>query len=129
MSCEPKFFSCNDGKNIVQLIAGDNPEHLKCFSETMTELTANTSEGASEKHLPVVERNYNEVTVKVGSVFHPMSEEHSINWVYLQTQKGGQIVYLSPQDEPVAQFCVANGDEPLAAYAWCNLHGFWKTEI
>ncbi len=69
------------------------------------------------------------ITVKVGSVAHPMSDEHSIDWIFLETKKGGQFVKLSPQEEPVAHFVLAEQDEACAAYAYCNLHGFWKTEL
>ena len=93
------------------------------------ELVPNTSEGASEKHLPVIEVNGQHVTVKVGSVFHPMTEEHSIAWVYLFTKAGCcQRIYLDGLCDPVAEFVLNENDEPAAAYAYCNLHGFWKTE-
>lgn len=92
-------------------------------------MTPNTSDGAQEKHLPVVKQDGSTVTVEVGSVFHPMSDEHSIELVYLQTEKGGQRMNLCPENEPAAVFHVAEGDRPIAAYAYCNLHGFWKTAI
>ena len=71
----------------------------------------------------------NKIIVNVGSVLHPMTEEHSINWIFLETKNGGQLVRLSPSCEPVAEFILADGDEAVAAYAYCNLHGFWKTEL
>ena len=58
-----------------------------------------------------------------------MTEEHSIGWIFLETQKGGQFVKLSPSSEPVGEFVLSQGDTALAAYAYCNLHGFWKTKI
>lgn len=92
-------------------------------------LDSSASEGAGEKHLPVVTCSGKNITVKVGSVAHPMSDEHSIDWIFLETKKGGQFVKLSPQEEPAAHFVLAEQDEACAAYAYCNLHGFWKTEI
>ncbi len=92
-------------------------------------LDSTASEGAGEKHLPVVTCSGKNITVKVGSVAHPMSDEHSIDWIFLETKKGGQFVKLSPQEEPTAHFVLAEQDEACAAYAYCNLHGFWKTEI
>lgn len=93
-------------------------------------LTPNTSEGAAEKHLPVVEIDGRHVTVKVGSIFHPMTEEHSIGWVCLVTKAGCTMrICLAPDCEPVAHFTLEDGDSVKAAYAYCNLHGFWKTEI
>lgn len=125
---EPKFYACGSCHVVIEEICGDKGD-FSCCDTQLKELTANTSEGAHEKHLPVVEQDGNRVTVKVGSIFHPMSQEHSIEWVYLQTEKGCQRVNLSATDEPVAVFLLAEGDRPVAAYAYCNLHGFWKTEI
>lgn len=129
MSCKPMFLISDHCENIVEVISCKCDEKFECCGEVLKELVPNTSDGATEKHLPVVERQGNEVTVKVGSIYHPMSEEHSIAWVYLETKKGGQRINLCPTDQPVAEFVVAKGDEPIAAYAYCNLHGFWKTEI
>lgn len=125
---EPQFFACAQCGTIIEEISG-NQEEYSCGGISLKKLTPNTSEGAQEKHLPVVEQNGRLLTVKVGSVYHPMTSEHSIEWVCLQTRKGSQRVYLSPDCEPVAQFALAEGDEAVAAYAYCNLHGFWKSEI
>lgn len=125
---EPIFFACDNCHVIIEEIAGTK-EGFSCCGTPMKQLTPNTSEGAHEKHLPVVEQDGNTITVKVGSVFHPMSEEHSIEWIYLETEKGGQRIHLDPNGEPVAVFTVNDGDRALAAYAYCNLHGFWKVEI
>lgn len=125
---EPIFFACDNCHVIIEEIAGTQ-EGFSCCGTPMKKLAPNTSEGAHEKHLPVVEQNGNTITVKVGSIFHPMSEEHSIEWIYLQTAKGGQRIHLDPDGEPVAVFTVNDGDRALAAYAYCNLHGFWKAAI
>lgn len=95
----------------------------------LEELTAGTTDGAAEKHLPVIEVDGSRVSVKVGSVFHPMTAEHSIDWIYLQTCCGGHLRRLKADGEPVAVFTLAPEETPKAAYAYCNLHGFWKTEI
>lgn len=125
--CEHKFLKSGDCGAVVQVLC-DKGQPISCCGEEMQQLVPNSSEGAGEKHLPVVERSGKTVTVKVGSVFHPMSEEHSIEWVYLQTEKGGQLRCLSSKEEPVAVFALAD-DEPVAAYAYCNLHGLWKTAM
>ncbi|WP_066716385.1 desulfoferrodoxin family protein [Clostridium sp. Marseille-P299] len=127
-SNKPKFYSCEKCHVVIEEISG-NRQNYSCDDTKLTELSANTSEGAQEKHLPVVEKDGNQVTVKVGSVSHPMSEEHSIEWVYLETEKGCQRVNLKANDEPVAIFLIPEGDRPISAYAYCNLHGFWKTDI
>ena len=128
MGC-PVFFECKDKKGILGMIQGSKEELKKCLGEHFAELDASKAEGAGEKHLPHVERNGNLVTVSVGSVAHPMTEEHSINWIYLETEQGSQLKKLSPDKEPRAEFALAPEDKPVAAYAYCNLHGFWRTEI
>ena len=76
----------------------------------------------------MVEVKDNTVTVTIGSVEHPMTEEHHIVWVYLQTDRGGQRKCLEIGKAPVVTFALAD-EKPVAAYAYCNLHGLWKTEI
>lgn len=125
---KPKFYACEKCSTVIEEICGNKQEYSCCGIE-LKELVPNTSDGAQEKHLPVVEQNGRSVTVKVGSVFHPMSEEHSIEWIYLETEKGCQRVHLCADGEPEAAFELAEGDSPVAAYAYCNLHGFWKTDI
>lgn len=90
------------------------------------ELTANTTDAAQEKHVPVVTVNGKEVEVYVGSVTHPMVEEHFITGIYIETKMGGQYRRLAPGEEPKAVFTLSDGDEFIAAYEYCNLHGLWK---
>ena len=66
------------------------------------------------------------VTVKVGSVAHPMLPEHYIQWIYLLTEQGGERKILKPGDAPEAVFVMTPGDKFIAAYEYCNLHGLWK---
>ena len=90
------------------------------------ELEANDTDGALEKHVPVIEIDGGTVTVKVGSVEHPSLPAHYIGWILLETAQGFQIHYLKPGMKPEAVF-LAN--EPVvAAYEYCNLHGLWKAE-
>ena len=127
-SCKPKFYACDDCKVVIEVINSEK-DKFECNGKPMKEMVANTYDGAQEKHAPVVEKSNNCITVKVGSVFHPMTVEHSIEWVYLKTERGSQRVNLKADGEPVAKFAVADGDKAIAAYAYCNLHGFWKTDI
>lgn len=90
------------------------------------ELTANTTDGAHEKHVPVIEKNSNTVTVKVGSVEHPSIPEHYIEWILLETEQGFQIHYLKPGMKPEATFLTT--EKVIAVYEYCNLHGLWKAE-
>ena len=94
----------------------------------MEELKANTTDAATEKHVPVVEVADNKVKVDVGSVTHPMSEEHLIQWILLETEKGCQMRKLTASDEPKAVFCLGE-DKPVAVYEYCNLHGLWKKDL
>lgn len=121
-----KFVICKICGNIAGMIH-DAGVPMMCCGEVMEELEVNTGDGAKEKHVPVIERKGDEVIVKVGSTGHPMTEEHLIDWVYLQTQKGGQRKKLDPSDVPEARFIVTKDDAPVAAFAYCNLHGFWKS--
>ena len=94
----------------------------------MEPLTPNTTDAAGEKHVPVIEQNGQLVTVTVGSVEHPMLEAHFIQWILLETQEGRQRKALKPGDRPTANFALTEGDEVIAAYEYCNLHGLWKSE-
>lgn len=122
-----KFFICAHCGNLVGMIHSAGVP-IFCCKEPMKQLDANASESAGEKHLPVVKISGNKVTVEVGEAFHPMTKEHSIRWIYLQTQKGGQRKGLLPGEAPRAVFSLED-DEPVAAFAYCNLHGLWKTEV
>ncbi len=90
------------------------------------ELTACSTDAAKEKHVPVVTQKGNEVQVDVGSVAHPMTNEHLIEWVAVETEQGYQIKYLTADSAPVCNFALAGGDKTVAVYAYCNLHGLWK---
>lgn len=91
-----------------------------------TELVANTVDTAQEKHVPVIEINNDTVTVKVGSVEHPMLDAHYIEFVVLVTEGGMQMTWLKPGMKPEAVFKTT--DKAVAAYEYCNLHGLWKAE-
>lgn len=121
-----KFFICDTCGNMIQYIK-ESGVPIKCCGHKMTELIPGTSDGAMEKHVPVISQDGNRVIVSVGSIAHPMSVEHYIQWILLETKKGSQRVELSPTDEPQAEFMLAEGDEVIAAYEYCNIHGLWKS--
>ena len=122
---ELKFFRCNHCGNIIVKIK-DSSVPVVCCGENMQELVPGTTDAAVEKPLPVYETNGSTVSVTVGSVSHPMMPEHFINWVCLQTNKGFQLKYLNPGEEPKAVFALADGEKVEAVYEYCNLHGLWK---
>ena len=128
MCGEQKFYICKHCGNIIGVIQNGGGK-LICCNEAMTELGSNTTEAATEKHLPIITISGNEVTITVGSIAHPMTEEHLINWIYLLTEKGGQRKCLLPGQEPIAKFVLTEDDHVIAAFAYCNLHGLWRTDI
>lgn len=127
MKTEPRFFICKICGNLVGKIH-DSGVNMVCCGQEMTELKPNTVEASTEKHLPVITVNGNEITVKVGSIAHPMIPEHFIQWIYIETEKGAQRKVLNAGDAPEAKFILSGGDKLIAAYEYCNLHGLWKTK-
>jgi len=125
--CNVRFFICEHCGNLIGVIHNAGVP-MMCCGQKMTAIEPGTVDASREKHLPVVNVEGNTVTVTVGSVAHPMSEEHSILWVYLQTSKGGQRKCLSVDEEPSVRFALID-ETPVAVYAYCNLHGLWKTDI
>ena len=123
-----KVFACQHCKNKVVYLE-KAVCNVRCCGEEMVELIPNTSDGANEKHVPVITREGQTVRVQVGSVAHPMLDAHYIEWIALETRQGMQRKLLEPGKEPVAVFALVEGDEPVAAYEYCNLHGFWKAEV
>ena len=123
-----RFFQCQMCKKIVGMIQ-NSACPTKCCGEAMVEMVPNTTDAAVEKHVPVVTVEGNIVTVVVGEAAHPMSEEHFIQWIALETKQGAQRKPLCPGQEPKTVFALADGDEAVAAFAYCNLHGLWKKDI
>lgn len=124
---EPVFIKNKD--QVLYLMSGNKDGLDECMKEGYTLMDSTMAEGAGEKHLPVVEKIGKKITVNVGGMAHPMTEEHYIGWIFLETKQGGQFIQLMADKKPKAEFILADGDEAIAAYAYCNLHGFWKTEI
>lgn len=122
---EMKFYVCSHCGNIIAY-AKNSGVPVVCCGETMKELVPNTTDAATEKHVPQWSQEGNLVTVEVGSVAHPMLEEHYIEWIGLQTEQGNQRKALKPGEAPKAVFALAEGDKVEAVYAYCNLHGLWK---
>ncbi|MBQ5677161.1 MAG: desulfoferrodoxin [Lachnospiraceae bacterium] len=122
-----KYYVCEHCGNMIEFVK-DAGVPVMCCGQPMKELTPGTTDGALEKHVPVVTIEGNRVMVEVGSVTHPMIETHYIQWIVIETKKGSQKVKLSYTDEPKAEFLLTEGDEFIAAYEYCNLHGLWKSE-
>lgn len=124
---EMNFFICEHCGNVIGLIHNGGVP-MMCCGQKMTKLDPGTVEASHEKHIPVVSVEGDLVHVNIGSVAHPMAEEHSILWVYVQTDKGGHRKNLTVGGEPSVTFALYD-ETPLAVYAYCNLHGLWMTKI
>lgn len=122
-----KYLLCTHCKNLVEVVEDSNVP-LVCCGEQMKELDPRACDGASEKHVPMVKVENSVVNVVVGSVYHPMVENHYISWVSIETKNGYQRKMLSRTGEPVVSFTLSEDDELLRVYAYCNLHGLWVTE-
>ena len=123
-----KFYKCAHCGKIIDVV-NETGVPVMCCGQKMTELVPNTTDAANEKHVPVIEVKGNLVTVTVGSTIHPMLPEHFIQWISLETKTGNQRKELKPGEPPVATFAMVDGDEVVAAYEYCNLHGLWKKEL
>ena len=122
-----QFYICEKCGNLVEKIE-DSGVPMVCCGQKMSEIVAGTVEASREKHIPVASVEGDVVNVVVGSIEHPMAEEHSILWIELVSDKGVQRKHLKPGEAPKVSFALA-GEKPLAVYAYCNLHGLWKVEI
>lgn len=121
-----KFYVCKHCGKIITILNNVNVPTI-CCGAPMEELKANTVDAALEKHVPVVNKEEGSVFVKIGELEHPMTEEHHISFVALETQDGMLIHNFKVNDKPEVRFNYT--DEVLNVYAYCNLHGLWKKEI
>ncbi|MDD6253220.1 MAG: desulfoferrodoxin family protein [Bacteroidales bacterium] len=120
-----KFFKCRHCGNVIVKCV-DSGVPVVCCGEKMQELVPGTVDASVEKHLPVVTRlDECRIRVDVGSVPHPMTPEHHISFIYVETENGGMRIDL--KDKPQAVFCTCS-DKLVAVYEYCNLHGLWKVE-
>ncbi len=118
-----KFYGKKDS-NQVFLNMGVSAEYI---GDELNLLTPNTTDAASEKHVPVVTEEDGQIVVRVGSAPHPMLDAHFIEWIFIKTLAGGIYRDLSPNDPPEATFSLP-ANEVLEVYAYCNLHGLWKAD-
>ena len=121
-----KIFSCCPICGQIVAIVKKTGVPLVCCGKPMQEIVPGTTDASVEKHVPVYEVKDGKVSVKIGSVAHPMTEEHYIEWVSLKTKFGNQRKALKPGDAPEVSFLIEKDDEVEAVYAYCNLHSLWK---
>lgn len=123
-----KFYKCPICGNIILMIvdSGMNPV---CCGEPMKELKASNQDMGAEKHVPVISKISEHIwKVSVGSISHPMTDDHHIVFIYLETDRGGVLVHLKPGTDPSAFFYLGE-EKIIAAYEYCNLHGLWMTKL
>lgn len=120
-----KFYQCKTCGKIVAIVK-ETPVPTICCGHPMSELVPGTTDGAVEKHVPVYSVEDNTVTVKIGSVPHPMLDAHRIEWIAIETEHGNQRKLLKAGDPPEAVFALLPNDKVLNVYEFCNLHGLWK---
>ena len=121
-----KFYKCEICGKIVAMVK-ETPVDTMCCGQPMRELVPGTTDGTTEKHVPVYTLEGNTVKVRVGSVEHPMTDAHHIEWIAIETENGNQRKELKPGDKPEATFALVPLDKVKSVYEYCNLHGLWKT--
>ncbi len=119
-----QIYKCDVCGNIVEVVHGAGGT-LVCCNKPMTLKKENTQEAAVEKHIPVVEKIDGGYRVTVGSVIHPMTEEHHIEWIEVHTKDRVYRKYLALDEQPIAEFLI--DEEILYAREYCNLHGLWRS--
>ena len=122
---EIKFYVCKYCGKLIRVLNTNNTKTI-CCGEEMKELVANSVDASLEKHKPVVEIVENELLIKVGSIFHPMTKDHYIQWIIVNNDERCYEVELFPEQDPVVRIPLLRNS---TIYAYCNLHGLWKTEI
>ena len=119
------FYKCPICGNIIGLIDGDI-KHMRCCGKEMELLVANSQDAATEKHVPVYEKDGDEIIVRVGEVEHPMVEDHYIMWIAQVSDNKTTRIRLHPNQKPEVRFKYI---PESTIYAYCNKHGLWKTGV
>lgn len=126
MAKQLEIYKCNLCSNLIEVMQGGDGE-LVCCGQPMKLMAEGTTDGAAEKHVPVIEKTANGYKVKVGSVAHPMEDKHWIQWIELVADGVSYTRFLKPGNAPEAEFCIS-GASKVAAREYCNLHGHWRAE-
>ena len=120
MTQKNQIWKCEVCGNIIEILH-EGADALVCCGKPMVLQKENTIDASREKHVPVIEGN----KVKIGSVPHPMEQEHYIEWIEATSNTGETCKkFLKPGDAPEAEFLF----EPTSAREYCNLHGLWKSK-
>lgn len=124
-----KHYTCRYCGNLVAMV-NDTGRNIGCCGKDMTEVTPKVTEEKNEKHTPLIAREGDTVRITVGPADnrHPMEKDHAIAWVCLVTNEGSHRKTLRPDGKAEAHFPLSKGEKPIAAFAYCNVHGVFVTE-
>jgi superoxide reductase len=125
MVYEPKFYKCRECGAILESVTPQCCDELSCCGTAMELIKPNVNPEHEEKHMPVIKREGNNLTVCVGRVLHSMSREHCILWIEVKGKYTEQRAILRQGDDPIAIFEVPER-MPVTIYSYCNVHGLWK---
>jgi superoxide reductase len=125
MTTKNQIYRCPVCGNIIEVIHAGGGE-LVCCGQPMELLQSKTEDTGYEKHLPVIEKSEGKITVKVGSIPHPMEEAHYIELIEIIADDRVYQKFLKPGDTPEAVFEITA--ENITARAYCNIHGLWQTK-
>jgi superoxide reductase len=120
-----EVYKCMICGNIVEVLQGGKGD-LVCCGESMKYMAEGSTDGAQEKHVPVIEKVDGGYKVTVGSVAHPMEEKHWVQWIEILADGRSYTKFLNPGDAPEAFFAIEA--DKVVAREYCNLHGHWKAE-
>lgn len=120
-----EFYRNEKDNSILAVVGVQAEQEIVVDGQKLVRLVADSVDAAKEKHVPAVRKEGDRLLVEVGSVTHPMEEKHYIEWIALVSDKSVDIRYLNPGEAPKAEFEGNSG----VVYAYCNLHGLWKTEV
>ncbi|MCD7839952.1 MAG: desulfoferrodoxin [Erysipelotrichaceae bacterium] len=123
-----KIMKCADCGKVVDVLI-DSSCPTMCCGKAMVELKANTTDGALEKHVPVLSMESDVLKAVVGEVVHPMTKAHLITTIIAVYGNTVSRVNLTDEDEPVAYFALNGYKGKVTVYEYCNLHGLWQAEI
>ncbi len=127
MTQKKQIYKCLICGNITEVLHNGIGE-LVCCNQAMDLLTEKEEDEGMEKHVPVLEKTEAGVRINIGSVDHPMEENHYIEWIEINTidNKSGK-KFLKPEDRPTSEFYTKAEVKSVRAY--CNVHGLWQKAI
>ena len=125
----PNFFKCTECSTLVEALNPQCCDEMSCCGKPMEMLQPNLSGKLSSKHLPVVKCDGSILTVYVGNILHPMTNDHCIKWIELVGNGFEKRINLKCGNDPIVTFHLSEYERVLSVYAYCNVHGLWRTSL